>query len=321
MMKILVAGGAGYIGSVLIRQLLEKGYTVTVFDNLSLGGDAIIDLLLHKKFQLVHGDIRNRKQIRTALKNIDCVVNLAALVGEPSCNKDPKKTNDINYKGAKNLCDLSKRLGITRFIQISTCSNYGISDTRHPAIEDSPLYSNSIYSTTKIAAEKYVLKQTTPDFCVTVLRLATAYGVSPRMRFDTLVNEFVRDAFVNKKIVIYQPHTWRSFVHVWDIAKAIILCLHASTDKVNGHVFNIVNKNYQKQELVDFVKQYIPDCKTERIETNTQIRDYNVSSIKAKKTLGFKATISLKQGMKEVLRALEVGIFKNPNDLRYINTN
>lgn len=320
-MKILVAGGAGYIGSVFTRQLLEKGYTVIVFDNLSLGGDAVIDLLPHKRFRLISGDIRNKEQIRKALENIDCVVNLAALVGEPSCNNDPKKTNDINYKGAKNLCDSSKRLGIKCFIQISTCSNYGISDTHHPATEDSPLYSNSIYSKTKIAAEKYVLKQSTPDFCATVLRLATAYGISPRMRFDTLVNEFVRDAFVSKKITIYQPHTWRSFVHVSDIAWAIILCLNTPTNKINGHVFNIVNKNYQKQELVDFVKKYISDCKTELIETNTQIRDYNVSSIKAKKTLGFKAKISLRQGMKEVLRSLEAGIFKNPNDLRYINTN
>lgn len=320
-MKILVAGGAGYIGSVLIRQLLEKGYTVTVFDNLSLEGDAIIDLLPHKKFHLIQGDIRNKKQITKALENIDCVVNLAALVGEPSCNKDPKKTNDINYKGAKNLCDVSKSLGIKRFIQISTCSNYGISDTNHPATEDSPLYSNSIYSKTKIAAEKYVIKQSSKKMVVCVLRLATAYGISPRMRFDTLVNEFVRDAFIDKKISIYQPYTWRSFIHVADISRAILLCLQAPSTAIQDQIFNVVNKNYQKQELANFVKRYIPKCKMNIVSTKAEIRDYNVSSEKIKKLLGFTAKISLEAGMKEILHALTIGIFKNPKDFRYINTN
>lgn len=320
-MRILVAGGAGYIGSVLTRQLLEKGHAVVVFDNLSLGGDAIIDLLSHKKFQLIPGDIRNRRQVKAALENVDCVVNLAALVGESSCNKDPKETNDINYKGAKHLCDLSKELGIKRFIQISTCSNYGISDTKHPATENSPLYSNSTYSKTKIAAEEYVIKHVSKKMTVCVLRLATAYGISPRMRFDTLVNEFVRDAHVDKKISIYQPHTWRSFIHVADIAQAIILCLTASTDKIHNQVFNVVNKNYQKQALVTFVKKYIPTCKMDITSTKAEIRDYNVDGGKIKKVLGFKAKISLENGMKEVLHALKIGIFKNPKDTRYINTN
>ena len=320
-MKILVAGGAGYIGSVFIRQLLKIGYSVTVFDNLSLGGDALIDLLSHRNFQIIHEDIRNKKKIRTALENIDCVVNLAALVGEPSCNKDPKETKDINYIGAKNLYDLSKSLKIKRFIQISTCSNYGISDTKHPATEDSPLYSNSIYSKTKIAAEEYVIKHASKNIAVCVLRLATAYGMSPRMRFDTLVNEFVRDAFVDKKITIYQPHTWRSFIHVSDISRAILLCLKAPKTKIAGQVFNVVNKNYQKQELANFVKKYISDCKMEVVDTKAEIRDYNVNGEKIKNVLGFKANISLENGMREVLYALKIGIFKNPKDPRYINTN
>lgn len=319
MKKILVAGGAGYIGSVLVRRLLQKGYTVTVYDNLLFGGESIIDLLSQRNFNLIKGDIRNREEIKKAIKNIDYVINLAALVGEPACNKDPKITNDVNYIGAKNLCSIAKTVGIKRFIQISTCSNYGISDPKHPATEDSPLYSNSLYSTTKIAAEKYVLLQRGSDFCVTILRLATAYGISPRMRFDLLVNEFIRDAFINKKITIYQPHTWRSFVHVLDITEAIILCLNTSKNKVNGQVFNVVNKNYQKQALVDFVKKYIPSCKTEIIKSDTPIRDYNVSNMKAKKVLGFNPKIGLIQGMKDMLDALKIGIFKNPNEHRYTN--
>ncbi len=320
MKKILITGGAGYIGSVLTRQLVQKGYMVTVFDNLQFGGEATIDLLSHKRFKLVRGDIRNKAQVQDALKNIDCVVNLAALVGDLACSIDTKATNDINYSGAKIVCDVSKASGLKRFIHISTCSNYGISDTKHPATEEATLHPISLYATTKIAAERYVITQTSNDFPVCILRLATAYGLSPRMRFDLLVNEFLRDAFVKKKISVYQPLAWRSFVHVFDIAQAIHLALAAPKKKINGQIFNVVNKNYQKQEIVNFIKKYIPGCKEEIINSAADKRDYNVSSEKIKKTLGFKAKIGLQAGMKEMLTALKTGIFKDPTDYRYTNT-
>lgn len=319
MKKILITGGAGYIGSVLTRQLVQKGYMVTVFDNLQFGGEATIDLLSHKRFKLVRGDIRNKKQVQAALKNIDCVVNLAALVGEPACNVDPKVTKDINYKGTKIVCDVSKANGVKLFIHISTCSNYGISDTKHPATEEATLHPISLYATTKIAAERYAITQTSSNFPVCILRLATAFGLSPRMRFDLLVNEFVRDAFVKKKVSIYQPLAWRSFVHVSDIGLAIHLALTAPEKKINGEIFNVANKNFQKQDIVNFIRKYIPGCKEEIVDSAADKRDYNVSSEKIKKILGFKAKVSLQTGMKEMLNALNSGIFKDPTDYRYTN--
>lgn len=318
-MKILVTGGAGYIGSTLTRQLLNKGYNVTVFDNLQFGGEAIVDLLQKKKFTLINGDIRNKKQIQLAVKNIDCVVALAALVGDPACNVNPKETEEINHQGAKLVCDVAKFSGVKRFIQISTCSNYGISTTIKPATEETTLHPISLYAQTKIAAEEYVIKQTNKDFSVCILRLATVYGVSPRMRFDLLINEVVRDAFLTNKVTIYQPHAWRPFIHVSDAAKAVIACITVSENKINGEVFNVINKNYQKQEVVKLIKKHIPACKVDIIEKAADKRDYSVSCEKIKKILGFEAKINLNTGIKEMFTALESGIFKYPNDYRYTN--
>lgn len=318
-MKILVTGGVGYIGSILTRQLLQQGYSVTVFDNHLFGGESTLDLLQKPRFQLINGDIRNKKEVNIALKNIDCVVHLAALVGDPQCDINPKITEEVNYKGVKILCDLAKKAGVKRFIQISTCSNYGISDTKHPATESSILHPISLYAKTKVATEKYVLKQASINFPVCVLRLATVYGVSSRMRFDLLVNEFIRDAYITSKISMYQPLAWRPFVHVSDVARAIIVCIKAPKNKISNQIFNVVGNNYQKQDIANLVKKYIPGCKIEILGNSADKRDYNVSYEKIRKVLGFQPTINLNAGIKEMLIALELGIFRNPKDYRYTN--
>lgn len=320
-MRILVTGGAGYIGSILTKKLLHEGYNVTVFDNLQFGGESLISLLGNAKFKLICGDIRQIKEVTKAVENIDCIVHLAALVGEPVCKIDPKATKDINFKGTQNVCGIGKNSGVKRFIFISTCSNYGISPVDQPATEEATLHPISLYAETKIAAEKYVIQQASEDFSTCILRLATAYGISPRMRFDLLVNEIVRDAFVDKEITVYQPEVWRPFIHTLDIAKAVITTIKAAKNKITGQTFNVGNKNYQKKEIIEYVKQYIPECGEKTIEARTDKRDYSVSFEKVKKILGFQAEISLDQGIKEMLNALELGIFKNPKDYRYTNVN
>lgn len=318
-MKILVTGGAGYIGSTLTRQLLDKGYRVNVFDSLRFGGEAVIDLLPNKAFQLTHGDIRNKKQVKDALKNIDCVVHLAALVGDPACKVDPKETEEINFKGTKMLYDLSKSANIKRFIHFSTCSNYGISKVKKPATEESSLNPISLYAKTKVDAEKYVLGQSGNKFSICVLRLATVYGISLRMRFDLLINEIVKDAFLTKKVVLYSPYAFRPFIHVSDVARAVIECINAPYEKINGEIFNVGNKNYQKIEVIKHIKKYIPGCREEIVKAVGDQRDYSVSFKKIKKVLGFEAKISLNKGIEEMLGALQLGIFKNPRDYRYVN--
>lgn len=318
-MRIFVTGGAGYIGSVVVRQLLDNGYSVTVFDNLSFGGEAIIDLLQVDKFRFIHGDIRNKEQVQVALKDIDCVVHLAAIVGEPACNLSPIVAKEVNDQGSKVLCDFSKVNNIKRFIHISTCSNYGVSKMSHPATEESPLHPISLYAETKIAAEKYLLKQVSADFHVCILRLSTAFGISPRMRFDLLVNEIVCDAFLYKKVVLYQPHAWRPFLHVSDVGRAIIACLNAQKDKINGQIFNVGDNNYQKSDIVKAVKRYIPECIEETIDKARDKRDYCVSFEKIHKFLNFQTTRHLAQGIEEIHNALKIGIFKNPEHYRYTN--
>lgn len=318
-MRILVTGGAGYIGSMLTKYLLKKGYSVTVFDNLQFGGESILELFENDRFRFIRGDIRDRAQLTEVFKDIDSVVHLAAVVGDPAGKINPQATEDINYEGTRSVCDSARNLGVKKFIQISTCSNYGISDEKHPATEGSSLYPISLYATTKIAAEEYVIKQTSEDFCVCILRLATAYGISRRMRFDLLINEIVRDGFLNKKVVVYQPLAWRPFAHVYDICRAIETTLDASVSKIAGEIFNVGSKNYQKQEIIAHIKKYIPGCKEEIISTMIDQRNYSVSFEKIKRILGFKAQISLDHGIKEMLNFLEIGIFKDPMDYRYTN--
>lgn len=318
-MNILVTGGAGYVGSVVIRQLLDNGHSVAVFDNLSFGGEAIVDLLGINNFRLMHGDIRKKEQVQFALKGVDCVVHLAAIVGEPACAHSPKEAQEVNYQGSKNVCDCAKHNRVKRYIHISTCSNYGISEKNHPATEKSPLHPISLYAQTKIAAEKYLLTQTGPDFNVCILRLSTVFGISPRMRFDLLVNEIVRDAFLYKKIVLYQPHAWRPFLHVSDVGRAIISCINAQRDTVNGQIFNVGDNNYQKSDIVKAVKKYIPECIEETIDKARDKRDYCVSFEKINKLLNFQAKSHLAEGIEEILNALRIGIFKDSVHYRYTN--
>lgn len=318
-MKILVTGGAGYIGSTLTRQLLKKGNIVTVFDSLRFGGESVIDLLSEKNFKFINGDIRRKKEVISALKSIECVIHLAALVGEPACKINPKETEEINHQGAKIVCDLAKHAGVKRFIYVSTCSNYGISDPKHPATEESALYPTSLYAETKIAAEKYVINQADDEFYTCGLRLATVYGISPRMRFDLLVNEIVRDAYLNKKVVLYQPLAFRPFIHVSDVSRAIILCTQTPGNKITGQIFNVGNSNYQKKEIMKYIKKYIPDCRGEVVDKATDRRNYSVNFGKIKRELGFQAKINLNSGIEELLIALKLGIFKDPTDYRYAN--
>lgn len=318
-MNICVVGGAGYIGSVLCRQLLAKGYSVRVLDNLLFGGEALLGLFPQKKFEFVYGDIRSSKDIEKSLKNIDAVVNLAAMVGEHHCLTDPKAAKDVNYKAACNLAQIVKRKGINRLIFISTCSNYGISKASEFATEDSPLNPISLYSQTKVEAEKFILKLKSRGFSPVVLRLSTVFGLSQRMRFDLLLSELIKEAFFQKKLIIYKPNAWRPLVHIEDVAKAIIAVLDAPKERVKDNVFNVGFGNYQKKDLIDLIKNKIPKLNVAIQEDKGDNRDYRVSFDKIKKTLGFMATVSVEKGVKELTDALDLGIFPDAQSYRYTN--
>ena len=320
-MNVLIIGGAGYVGSPLVYQLWRDGHHVTVLDRLLFGGESLLPLEGADRYRLVVGDLRSEDVLDAVMPGHDAVVLLAAIVGEPASNRDPEATLSTNLHGAEKVLAAAQRHGVGRFVFTSTCSNYGISDVDGPVTETAPLMPISPYSETKVAAEKIVLDSAGDDFHPTVLRLSTAFGVSPRMRFDLLVSEFTLAAVQDGKIVIYGEQFWRPFVHVRDIAAAIDLVLHSDPAKVSGDVFNVgANRNnMQKIELGKAVQAVLPETQLEFVERNEDPRSYRVDFSKVESVLGYAATWSIEAGIRELATALEHGVFPDPALPRYRN--
>ena len=317
-MNVLILGGAGYIGSVTTRLFLSRGANVTVLDKLLFGGEHLIDILKNPKFKFIHGDIRNKLDIQSAVTGVDIVINLAAIVGEPLCAKYPDIAYDTNYKAACAVGDLAKENGIRKYIFISTCSNYGINTDSEEATEQSKVSPVSLYAETKVNAEKYVLNLKSDSFSTTIVRFATVFGLSPRMRLDLLVSEFVKQAFFTGKITIYKPEVFRPLIHTTDAAKALFL-LAKTSKNISGEIFNVGYGNYQKKEIVKKIIARMPSVKMTILSSAKDKRDYRVSFEKIKKKLGFKAVFSLEEGIEEIIQALKWRLFINPDDTRLTN--
>ena len=316
-MNILVTGGAGYLGSVLIGKLLQKNNNVKVFDALMFGGESILSHIYNKNFSFIKGDIRDKNIVSKSLTNIDAVFHLAALVGEPACSVNPTLTKQINHESAVFLGKDARAKGVKRFIFTSTCSNYGISNLNELATEDSPLNPLSLYAETKIATEKELLELSNENFTVCILRLATIFGLSPRMRFNLLINELVREAYVKKKILLYKENAWRPYAHIQDASDALIEVLDADGKKINKEVFNVGTENYQKIELVNLVKKYVPDLVIDRKGGLPDNRDYKVSFEKIKNVIGFTPKRKVADGIDELFWAVKNNVFSNLYDERY----
>ena len=314
--NILVTGGAGYIGSVLTRKLVSSKYNVKVLDSLIFGHDGISDLVSNNSVKLFVDDIRNKKIITDILKDVDCVIHLAAIVGDPLCSKIPMATKQINELATKHIIDSCKKSGVRRFIFASTCSNYGSS--LGTVNEDTPLESLSLYSETKIKSESYILDSKEENFEPCVLRFATAYGISPRMRFDLLVQEFIRDALIDKKISIFGPNHWRPLVHVDDIASACITAIENSSN-ISGEVYNIGDneQNYTKKNLAELVQKYIPST-IEITESKQDLRNYRVSFDKIRNKLNFKVSKTVENGISEILNQINNHTL-NPQNSQFSN--
>jgi nucleoside-diphosphate-sugar epimerase len=319
--KVLLIGGAGYVGSPLTHKMWSDGHDVTVLDLLLFGGESLLSLHGQDRFRLVAGDLRDEETLDEVMAGQDAVVLLGAIVGEPASNRDPEATYTTNQIGAEKVRDAAIRHGVERFVFLSTCSNYGISNVDGPVTETAPLMPISPYSETKVAAEKMLLASADDGFHPTVLRLSTAFGMSPRMRFDLLVSDFTLAAIRDGKIVIYGEQFWRPFVHVNDIGKAIETVLAADVDLVSGEVFNVGrnSNNTQKINLGKSVQKILPDTKLEFVERNEDPRSYRVDFTKIEDRLGYEADWSIEDGIRELATALQQGVFPNPADDRYHN--
>lgn len=316
--SILITGGAGYVGSVLVRKLVSLGYDVKVIDSLVFGNDGISSLINEKKIEFFNLDIRETEKISSIIQNIDCVIHLAAIVGEPLCSKIPDAAKQINEFATKNLVNICKNKKVKRFIFASTCSNYGSSE--NVVNELSPVMPLSLYSKCKVNSEKFILDQNNDIFETCVLRFATAHGLSPRMRFDLLVQEFMRDAIVDKKISIFGADFWRPLVHVEDMADACISAIDASSQLISGQIYNVGNdkENYTKIKLAEIIKEFITDVEIEIIKSKKDPRNYKVSFEKIKNSLNFEPKYTVRDSVIEILNDIQSGKI-DPRDSEFSN--
>ena len=322
-MKVLVTGGAGYIGSVLVRQLLNKNYKVRVLDSLKFGGDALYEVMLDPDFEFIKGDIRNEKDIDNAIKGIDAIVHLAAIVGDPACKKFSDEANQTNWDASKNLFKKAEKAGVKRFVFASTCSNYGkMVNPDDFVTETSELRPVSLYAELKVKFEKFLLEENRDsNVCNTCLRFSTVYGFSPRIRFDLTVNEFTRNATINGEQEIWGAQFWRPYCHVDDLARSVVLVLESAEEKVRANVFNVgsIDENYQKGMIIEEVCKIVPDVKVNYVESAEDPRDYRVNFDKIKTELGFSITKTVPDGVKEIYALVKTGIIADPFEQKFRN--
>ena len=313
---VLVTGGAGYVGSVLIPELISNNYYVKCLDRFFFGKEFLLQEKFQNNLELIQDDIRWFDS--KILKNVDIVLDLAALSNDPVGDLDPSKTFEINHKGRHNVAKLSKENNVERYILASSASIYGQQDDI--ATEDSSVKPLTTYSKANLGAEIDNLPLNDNDFTVTVLRFSSVYGVSPRMRFDTAVNNMVLDYFIKKEINVNGKDNKRPFVFTKDVVKAYLTTMCASKDKISGEIFN-VGSDDQNLTMEDLANQIISsiggDCKLIVNDTNDH-RSYFASFEKIKEHLGFTTDFTIKDGAIEIYHALSDGSVSNDMETKTV---
>ena len=322
-MRTTVTGGAGYVGALVVGELLEAGHDVRVLDVLLHGQDDVAAELESRGVELVRGDVRDADARRRALQGADAVVHLAAVVGDPACAKDPEVSNEVNVEGSRAVVEDARRFGVGRLVFASTCSNYGrMEDPTVPVDETGELAPVSLYAEQKVGIEKSLLNGSGDgDLTTTCLRFATVYGVGPRMRFDLTVNEFTRDLWAERKLDVFGELFWRPYIHVADAARAVALVLASPAEKVAGEVFNAghSDENYRKLDLVEVITSKLGRGEVDYVHRDEDPRDYKVSFEKIKDVLGFEPLMRVPDGVDEIVGALEEKRFGDPFDSKYSN--
>lgn len=318
--RILVIGGAGYIGSVLVRQLLAKGYAVKVLDKLVFGQDSLGGLQGDPQFTLLEGDTGHLGSVIAAVKEVDAVVHLAEIVGDPAGALDPEKTQQMNYLSTVLVANVCKHFQVNRLIYASSCSVYGAGEDNVLLTEKSLLGPVSLYARMKLESERALLGMADGLFSPTILRLATVFGLSPRMRFDLVVNTLIMKAVRENKITLFGGEQWRPNVHVSDVARAVIAVLEAPLTQVSGEIFNVGSNdnNFTISQLGEFVKKVIPSAALVQEEGLGDKRNYKVDCSKIAH-LGFKAQVSVLQGIQETAAALAQGKYQDFTNSIYYN--
>ena len=306
-------GGEGYIGNIVSLNLLKEGYRVCSYDNLLYKNhNCVLNKITHKNYNFIFGDILNKNLLEAEIIKADAVVLLAGLVGDPITSAFPKAASLINDFGIKNVINLCSKHQIDKFIFISTCSNYGLVKLEETADEDFPLNPLSLYAKSKVKAEKYILslKEKT-KMHPTILRFATAFGLSPRMRFDLTINEFTRDLAIGKELLVYDAKTWRPYCHVQDFSYLIQQVIEAPTKDSSFQVFNVggMRNNATKQMIVNFILDRFPNGKVKYLRKGNETRNYKVNFGKVKKVFGFEPKFSIEDGIDELIQLINKNVF------------
>lgn len=321
MSTILVTGGAGYVGSMVSRELLARGHRVVVADALLFGGEALLDLLSNPDFAFRRADITVPADLEALFSEwrFDAVIHLAAIVGDPACKAQPELATRTMWDGSRYLLELAERHGVDHFLFASTCSNYGKMEGDAVLDEDAPLRPVSLYAQLKVRFEELLLSRTA-GLDSTILRFATVYGLSLRPRFDLTVNEFARDALLTGELEIFGPEFWRPYCHVRDIASAVAMVLEQDRGRVAGKVFNVGadEENYRKRMIAEAVAEQIP-VDIRYVERAEDPRDYRVSFARIG-ALGFEPRMRLRDGIREVADAISSGLISEPYSARYRNS-
>jgi nucleoside-diphosphate-sugar epimerase len=317
----LVTGGSGYIGALLVRELLEAGHGVRVLDSLLHGQEDVAAEQERAGVRVVRGDIRDADARASALQGADCVVHLAAIVGDPACGRDPELSNEVNVKATESLVADASSAGVQRLVFASTCSNYGrMADPTVPITEDGDLRPVSLYAEQKVGMERLILGAQN-GLSPTCLRFATVYGVGRRMRFDLTVNEFTRELWADRELEVFGEQFWRPYIHVRDAGRAVRAVLQAPVELVAGQVFNAgrSGENYRKLDLVEEIGRQIDRGQVSYVKKDEDPRDYKVSFDKIRSELGFETLMTVPDGIGEIIAALDENAFGDPFDSRYKN--
>lgn len=319
---VLVIGGAGYIGSLTVERLLERGHRVRVLDRMMYGSGPLSAFANSANFEVIEGDVTDISKLAAGMRHASAVIHLAGLVGDPACAVDPDFTRHENIIATRMAKEVAKSLGIHRFVFASSCSVYGASDQE--VREGDDLNPVSLYAQTKIDSEGELLFNVPDDFFVTVLRFATVFGHSKRPRFDLVANLFAAQAMMNGVITVIGPDQWRPFVHVRDLARAIVMVLEARPELVQSQIFNVGDNRLnmtigQLGELVGRTARAYRDVSVQVEQGSQDRRNYRVSFEKIRSTLGFEAETTLEAGVQEMVEALRDGAYGDFRDPVYSN--
>jgi len=304
---ILVIGGAGYIGSALLPKLLKQGYRVRLLDLFVYGDGAIKDYIKHPHLEVIRADFRKVDEVVKAVKGVNTIIHLGAIVGDPACSLDENLTIEVNLVATRTIAEIAKGFGVRRFIFASTCSVYGAGD--HILTEQSALNPVSLYAKTKIACEQVLLKAADSMFSPIILRFSTIFGFSGRTRFDLVVNLLTAKAKLENEITIYGGGFWRPLLHVDDAASSVMSALSAPLKLVDKQVYNVGNNqlNYTIKQIGEKINEFVPEAKLLEFGSDGDNRSYRVRFDKIQKELNFQTKWTLEQGIEQVLAAINTG--------------